>query len=86
MLGPNWRTAAGARLGSLIRPLAVARAAAGAASARGRPQLQPATIRRLARLTWDISFGALRDFVWVDLRNGMVSLKGMSLGTVRLPG
>lgn len=84
MSGPNWRAPAVARLGSLIRPLALARAAAGAASTRSKPRDLPANIRGLARLTWDIAFGALRDFVWVDLRNGMVSLRGLSLGTQAL--
>src|SRR4051794_34479681 len=32
-------------------------------------------------LLWWVTFGAIRDFVWGDLRSGMLSLRGLSRGT-----
>jgi hypothetical protein len=38
----------------------------------------PATLAALVGLLWAISFGAVRDFVWADLRDGMMDLRGLS--------
>src|SRR5258707_8400564 len=35
----------------------------------------------LAGLFWLISFGAIRDFVWADLRAGLVNPRGLSRAT-----
>ncbi|RME52803.1 MAG: hypothetical protein D6790_18320 [Caldilineae bacterium] len=40
------------------------------------------TVAAVAGLLWAVSFGAVRDFVWADLREGMISLRGLS-ATVR---
>lgn len=39
------------------------------------------TLAALIGLLWSISVGALRDFVWKDLREGMMSLRGLSRAT-----
>lgn len=39
-------------------------------------------LRALLALLWSISFGAVRDFVWADLRDGIISPRGLS-GPVR---
>jgi hypothetical protein len=36
------------------------------------------TFAALAGLAWALSFGAVRDFVWADLREGMMSTHGLS--------
>jgi hypothetical protein len=38
----------------------------------------PATLAALVGLLWAISFGAIRDFIWADLRDGMMDLRGLS--------
>jgi len=38
----------------------------------------PATLAALVGLLWAISFGAVRDFIWADLRDGMMDLRGLS--------
>jgi len=38
----------------------------------------PATLAALIGLLWAISFGAVRDFIWADLREGMMDLRGLS--------
>ena len=38
----------------------------------------PATAAALVGLLWAISFGAIRDFVWTDLKSGMMDLRGLS--------
>jgi len=38
----------------------------------------PATVAALVGLLWAISFGAVRDFIWADLREGMMDLRGLS--------
>ncbi len=38
----------------------------------------PASLAALVGLLWAISFGAVRDFVWADLRDGMMDLRGLS--------
>jgi hypothetical protein len=38
----------------------------------------PATLAALVGLLWAISFGAVRDFIWSDLREGMMDLRGLS--------
>jgi hypothetical protein len=39
------------------------------------------TLAALIGLLWSISIGALRDFVWKDLSEGMMSLRGLSRAT-----
>ena len=39
------------------------------------------TIAALVGLLWALSFGALRDVVWADLRSGMVDLRGLPRAT-----
>ncbi len=46
---------------------------------RARPSRY--TLAALFGLLWSISAGALRDFVWKDLREGMMSLRGLSRAT-----
>lgn len=36
------------------------------------------TLAALAGLAWALSFGAVRDFVWTDLREGMMNTRGLS--------
>ncbi len=36
------------------------------------------TLALLVGLLWALSFGAVRDFVWADLREGMIDLRGLS--------
>lgn len=36
------------------------------------------TLAALVAVLWAISFGAVRDFVWADLRTGMIDLRGLS--------
>ncbi|MCZ7570422.1 MAG: hypothetical protein M5U01_17795 [Ardenticatenaceae bacterium] len=36
------------------------------------------TLAVLVGVLWAISFGAVRDFVWADLRTGMIDLRGLS--------
>ena len=38
----------------------------------------PATVAALVGLLWAISYGAVRDYVWSDLREGMMDLRGLS--------
>lgn len=46
----------------------------------GLARLRPTrrTIFVIIGFLWAISFGALRDFVWADLREGLIDLRGMS--------
>ncbi len=37
-----------------------------------------ATWTALVGLLWDISFGGIREFVWADLRSGLIDLRGLS--------
>jgi hypothetical protein len=40
-----------------------------------------ATVAALAGIGWALSFGAVRNFVWADLREGMIDLRGLSRTT-----
>jgi len=39
------------------------------------------TLAAVVGLVWAISFGAARDFVWSDLRHGLISLRGLAYTT-----
>jgi hypothetical protein len=39
------------------------------------------TLAALVGVTWALSFGAAREFVWADLREGMIDLKGLARST-----
>ena len=39
------------------------------------------TLAALVAILWAVSFGALRDFVWADLRAGFIDLRGLSRPT-----
>ncbi len=39
------------------------------------------TLAALVGLMWALSFGAVRDFVWSDLRSGMIDLRGLARTT-----
>ncbi len=39
------------------------------------------TVKAAGGLLWAISFGALRDFVWADVRSGLIDLRGLSRAT-----
>jgi hypothetical protein len=39
------------------------------------------TLMALLGLLWAVSFGALRDFVWADIRSGLIDLRGLSRAT-----
>ena len=38
----------------------------------------PATLAALLGLIWALTFGAIRDFVWADLKAGLIDLRGLS--------
>ncbi|HEX2092648.1 MAG TPA: hypothetical protein VHG28_09615 [Longimicrobiaceae bacterium] len=40
-----------------------------------------ATVAAVAGVAWALSFGAVRNFVWADLRQGMIDLRGLSRST-----
>lgn len=46
----------------------------------GLTRLRPTrtTLFAIIGFLWAVSFGALRDFVWADLRGGLIDLRGMS--------
>jgi hypothetical protein len=39
------------------------------------------TLLALLRLAWAVTFGALHDFVWADIRAGLIDLRGLSRAT-----
>lgn len=39
------------------------------------------TLAAIAGLLWAVSFGALRDFVWTDVRAGLIDLRGLTRAT-----
>lgn len=39
------------------------------------------TLMALLGLAWALTFGALRDFVWADIRTGLIDLRGLSRAT-----
>jgi hypothetical protein len=44
----------------------------------GRFKPSRTTFAALIGLLWAVSFGAIRDFVWADLREGLIDLRGLS--------
>jgi hypothetical protein len=39
------------------------------------------TLMAVLNLAWALTFGALRDFVWADIRGGLIDLRGLSRAT-----
>jgi hypothetical protein len=51
-----------------------------------RPHPFRAALVAVARFVWSVTFGALHDFVWADIRAGMIDLRGFSRATRLIVG